>query len=141
MKDITKAAYVYQSRTVAERVEPTSELMGAILVCAARDADKEVFSGFADVAGVECAGRFDRINLLEVITHDRCDTLDFTTPAFSTGTCKYRAAWGQKSCVFNESRIWILLVSGQSDQLDLTRLQCLAVCFVLSQRSFEIRCP
>ena len=52
MKDITRDAYVYQTRTVAEGLKRASELFSARWVGAFRDSDEEVFTGLANIAAV-----------------------------------------------------------------------------------------
>src|SRR6185369_10845347 len=110
MKDITQTANVYQTRTVAERIKPACKLSCPMLVCTTRDANKEVFPGFANIAGLACPGFFDRINLTEVLAHDRRHVLDFATPAISAWPCQYSATSSQKRCVFDEGRVWILII-------------------------------
>ena len=109
-----------------------------MLVCATRDADKEVFPGFANIAGVDCPGFFDRINLSEVLAHDRLDALDFTTPTISAKPCQYRATLSQKRGVFDEGRVWILIIRPEAYELQAARFERCAICLMLSKNDFLI---
>jgi hypothetical protein len=69
-----------------------------------------MFPGFANIAGVECPGFFDRINVAEVLPYERRHQLDFATPVISAGPRKYSATSSQKRSVFDEGRVRILII-------------------------------
>src|ERR1044072_419154 len=131
MKNITQTANVYQTRTIAKRIQEAGELSRSVLVGTTRDADEEVFARFANIAGVECPGFFDRINLTEVLAYDRRHVLDFTTPAFRTRPGKYSTTSRQKRCVFDEGRVRIVIIRRQADEFEAARFERFAVCLML----------
>src|ERR1044072_2171639 len=125
MKNITQTANVYQTRTVAKRIQEDGELSRSVLVGTTRDADEEVFARFANIARVECPGFFDRINLTEVLAHDGRYVLDFTTPAFRTRPGKYSTTSSQKPSVFDEGRVTIGIIRRQAKKFEAATIRAL----------------
>ena len=106
-------------------------MFSSVFICAMRDADKEVFTGFANIAGVERAGFLDRVNLMEVIVHCRRDTLDLAKTTISTRPREYSATRSQNGRIFDEGRVREFLIRRQRYKFQPARFESFAVRLML----------
>jgi hypothetical protein len=103
-----------------------------VFICATRDADKKVFTGFANVAGVERAGFLDRANVAEVFVYYGPNTLDLTPTALSAWPRQHSVTRCQNSRVFDEGRVRVFVIRRQLYELKTARFERGAVCLMLS---------
>src|SRR3954464_3827063 len=115
MKNITQTANVYQTGSVAERLENPGELAGAGFLRPPGDADKEVIAGLANVAAVDCSRLFDRAQILEMTAQNALDVVDLAEPAVRPRPRDHRAAWRDDRRVFDKSRIRMSVVRRQAN--------------------------
>jgi hypothetical protein len=102
MKDITQTTNVYQTGTKTKPVEDASQLGGARFVCPARNTDKEVIAGLANVAAIERSRLDDSAYILKMLTQLVFDAFNLAKPTRSARTRYDGTASGYDRCVFDK---------------------------------------
>ena len=131
VQDRIHAADIDGAGRITTRLQPSRQLRRAFLVRAMRQADENMAVGFADVAAVERAGRFDAFEIRIVAAQGLVDRDDLALPAVGAGPRDHYRIRQQHRGVLDEGAVGITRVGRQHRQFQPAIAQDGAITLVL----------